>query len=151
MSEDFITWLKGIEEKESTINLIDSFSKYHSKLYLNQVVIFFERLGISFTKTMIQNYVKIGLLMPLHEKRYYIKEHIIMLFFISSLKNILSLEDMKIIFKEIDDIENLYNLFLSTDIESIKYLNIPEHIKKVLFLILYYRNASITKNLINNL
>ena len=148
---NYAEWLNTKYEKESTINMLDSFSKYHSKLYLNQVVVFFERLGIIFTKTMIQNYVKIGLLMPLHEKRYYVKEHIIMLFFIASLKNILSLEEMKTIFSKVEDIEIIYNLCLDNNIQSIETLSIPEHIKKVLFLIIYYKEASLTKNLINNL
>ncbi|MCL1924360.1 MAG: DUF1836 domain-containing protein [Defluviitaleaceae bacterium] len=151
---DFVTWLKI--EKEPIINIMDSFSKYHSKLYLSQVILFFERHNIKFTKTMIQNYVRIGLLNPLSEKRYYVKEHIIMLFFIASLKSILSLDELKILFENIDDLENLYMLFIrlsnSEQIENdINTLDISENLKKTLFLIIYYRTASISKNLINRL
>ncbi|MCL2610148.1 MAG: DUF1836 domain-containing protein [Defluviitaleaceae bacterium] len=150
----FVSWLN--QEKEPLFNIMDSFSKYHSKLHLSQIILFFERHGISFTKTMIQNYVRIGLLPPLYEKRYYVKEHVILLFFIDSLKSILSLEELKLIFVDVDDLENLYEMFVSlsksddiaTDINNFP---ISEKTKKILFLILYYRNASITKNLINNL
>ena len=150
----FISWLNV--EKESLVNIVDSFSKYHSKLHLSQVILFFERNGIFLTKTMIQNYVRIGILPPLYEKRYYIKEHIILLFFINSLKSILSLDELKLIFKNIDDLEIFYEIFIkllksSEMIKDINNLQISEKFKKALFLILYYRKASITKNLINNL
>ena len=77
---------------------ISGLSNYSDKMSLSQVILFFERLGIVFTKTMIQNYVRIGLLTPLINKRYYGKDHIIFLALISSLKEVYSLEEIKSIF-----------------------------------------------------
>ena len=81
-------------------------------------------------------------------------KHIILLFFISSLKHVLSLDDLKLIFKGIHDFEELYNLFLnfsnSTDlISDLNISPISDELKKKLYLIIYYRNASIGKNLFN--
>ena len=91
---------------------------YSDKISLSQVVLFFGRLGVTFTKTMIQNYVRVGLLPPLIEKRYYGKKHIVFLALISSLKDIYSLDEIKSIFgilKNIDDqlVQELYSTYIT--------------------------------------
>lgn len=65
------------------------------ELTISQVVKFFERQGRSFTKTMIQNYVRVGVLPPPIDKRYYTKDHLVLLTLIDSLKAIYSLEEIK--------------------------------------------------------
>ncbi len=65
------------------------------ELTISQVVKFFEKQGKSFTKTMIQNYVRVGVLPPPLEKRYYTRNHLIFLTLIDSLKNVYSLEEIK--------------------------------------------------------
>lgn len=67
------------------------------ELTISQVVKFFEKQGKSFTKTMIQNYVRVGVLPPPLEKRYYTRNHLILLTLIDSLKNVYSLEEIKMI------------------------------------------------------
>ncbi len=67
------------------------------ELTISQVVKFFEKQGKSFTKTMIQNYVRVGVLPPPLEKRYYTRNHLIFLTLIDSLKNVYSLEEIKTI------------------------------------------------------
>jgi DNA-binding transcriptional MerR regulator len=65
------------------------------ELAISQVVKFFERQGRSFTKTMIQNYVRVGVLPPPVDKRYYTRNHLILLTLIDNLKAIYSLEEIK--------------------------------------------------------
>lgn len=65
------------------------------ELAISQVVKFFERQGRNFTKTMIQNYVRVGVLPPPVDKRYYTRNHLIMLTLIDNLKAIYSLEEIK--------------------------------------------------------
>lgn len=75
-----------------------------------------------FTKTMINNYTKLGLLMPPENKKYN-REHMILLTLIYNLKNILSINDIKSLFAPVlndiarrdDDImslEDIYSTFL---------------------------------------
>jgi len=89
------------------------------ELTISQVVKFFERQGRSFTKTMIQNYVRVGVLPPPVDKRYYTKNHLVMLTLIDSLKAIYSLDEIKTVLEPIrnnpdifeDDIINIVNLY----------------------------------------
>jgi DNA-binding transcriptional MerR regulator len=67
------------------------------ELTISQVVKFFEKQGRTFTKTMIQNYVRVGVLPPPIGKRYYTRNHLILLTLIDSLKNAYSLEEIKMI------------------------------------------------------
>lgn len=67
------------------------------ELTISQVVKFFEKQGKTFTKTMIQNYVRVGVLPPPIGKRYYTRDHLVLLTLIDSLKNAYSLEEIKII------------------------------------------------------
>lgn len=84
-----------------------------------------------FTKTMINNYTKLGLLMPPQNKKYN-KEHIILLTLIFNLKNILSINDIKSLFSPVlnnianrdDDImslEEIYSAFL--DLNQVEFDN----------------------------
>ncbi len=83
------------------------------------------------TKTMVGNYTRDGVLMPSKNKKYN-KNHMIMLILIYNLKQILSIEDIKILFTPImkdicntgDDViplEDIYSTLLdikSTEFES---------------------------------
>jgi hypothetical protein len=100
-------------------------------LYMDQVIQLFEN-NLShgkrnnddklLTKTMINNYTKDKLLMPVKNKKYS-REHIILMILIYNLKQSLSIGDIKILFdnlvlnlqgveKPIIDIDSFYNLFL---------------------------------------
>lgn len=100
-------------------------------LYMEQVLVFLDsKLGHLkrgeddkvFTKTMINNYTKAGLLHPPINKKYN-KEHIILLALLYNLKNIFSISDIKSIFTPVlndianraDDIiplEDIYSTYL---------------------------------------
>lgn len=88
--------LKNIEQLKNPLKYIENYSQ---DLPISKVVLFFERQKIFFTKTMIQNYIKIELLPAPKGKRYYKKEHLAMLVLIYKLKNVYSLEEIKIIFR----------------------------------------------------
>lgn len=77
-----------------------------------------------FSKAMINNYTKAGLLNPPDKKKYN-REHIILLLLINQLKNVLSINDIKLLFApilknmdstEVNDniisIEDIYETFL---------------------------------------
>jgi len=73
----------------------DKLKGYSEGMTISQMVVFFERHGISFTKTMIQNYVRVGVLPPPFEGRRYTKKHLLMLYMIDDFKNIFSLDEIK--------------------------------------------------------
>lgn len=88
------------------------------ELTISQVVRFFERQGRSFTKTMIQNYVRVGVLPPPVEKRYYTKNHLVLLTLIDNLKAIYSLEEIKTVLIPIRNNPDLFedDIIKATDV-----------------------------------
>lgn len=100
------------------------------RLYISQIEEFFEKkLGKgtgddedrkTISKTMIQNYIKDGLIMP-PEGKSYNRNHVILLTIIYNLKSILTIKDIRKllspILKAVDDenntskIENIYNSY----------------------------------------
>ncbi|MEG0275754.1 MAG: DUF1836 domain-containing protein [Coprobacillus sp.] len=69
------------------------------------------------TKTMINNYSKEGLLKPIKGKKYS-KDHILQMILIYSLKNTISIQEIKKVLQpyheETEKIEPIYNQFLET-------------------------------------
>ncbi|MFQ7398940.1 MAG: DUF1836 domain-containing protein, partial [Neglectibacter sp.] len=91
-------------------------------LYMDQVIFylgenlrFFERDGQSslLTSSMINNYVKTGVL-PHPEKKKYRREHLAALLAVCMLKQVLSIQDIKTLLAGEELSEELYNLFLTT-------------------------------------
>lgn len=67
------------------------------------------------TKTMINNYTKQGLLMPSNNKKYS-KQHIILMILVYYLKQVLSLDDIKLLFEPIlKDMSNIEDDVISLD------------------------------------
>lgn len=79
----------------NVLNPLENIHNYNDKMTISQVVRFFERQGIYFTKTMIQNYVRQSVIPPPYEKRYYTKIHLLLLVLIDSVKEIYSLEEIR--------------------------------------------------------
>lgn len=88
------------------------------ELTISQVVKFFERQGRSFTKTMIQNYIRVGVLPPPLEKRHYTKNHLVLLALIDELKAIYSLEEIKTVLAPIRNNPDIFDddMIKTTDI-----------------------------------
>ena len=129
----------------TSVNIFKNFENYNDRITISQVVRFFERHNITFTKTMIQNYVRVGILPPPIDRRYYIKNHLILLTVIYNLKEVYSLEEIGNIFKPITndsntfdddilDMGNIYNEYISLYEKSIKDFteSIPTLLNRVL-------------------
>ncbi len=88
------------------------------ELTISQVVKFFERQGRSFTKTMIQNYVRVGVLPPPVDKRYYTKNHLVLLTLIDNLKAIYSLDEIRTVLIPIRNNPDLFedDIIKATDV-----------------------------------
>lgn len=117
----------GIMDRESLMQLanriIDNeqqvkIETLSDELAISQVVKFFERQGRSFTKTMIQNYVRVGVLPPPLEKRHYTKNHLVLLALIDELKAIYSLEEIKTVLLPIRNNPDIFDddMIKTTDI-----------------------------------
>ncbi len=110
-------------------------------LYMEQLISLIESKFIGFkrnaddkifTRTMINNYTKSGLLMPTENKKY-TRDHMILLTLIYNLKNILTINDIKSLFSPVlnniairdDDImslEDIYTTFL--ELNNIEFDNL---------------------------
>lgn len=124
--------MENIEElvkRVNKINNIDLNDIPDIDLYMDQVIQLFDSKleGLKrkeedkiLTKTMINNYVKGKLLMPVKKKKYS-KEHILLVSLIYELKGILSINDIqKLLEPMVEDIENNTN---KLDLEGV-YNNI---------------------------
>ena len=80
------------------LGILDILKGYNDKMTISQAVIFFERQGYSITKTMIQNYIRVYVLPPPVNKRWYTKNHILMILLIDCLKTIYSLDEIRGLF-----------------------------------------------------
>lgn len=76
-------------------NILSDIHQYNQTLTISQVVKFFEKKGIHVTKSMIQNYVRDGLLPPPINKRHYTPKHLTTLALIHYLKNIYEITAIK--------------------------------------------------------
>ena len=61
---------------------------YSQTMSISQVLVFFERQGITITRGMIQNYIREGLLPSPLNKRHYTHKHIAALAMINRLKSV---------------------------------------------------------------
>ena len=115
---------------QQILNRIEDMSQIHSQdipsldLYMDQILTLFDvNLADNkryeddklLTKTMINNYSKEGLLKPIKGKKYS-KEHILQMLLIYSLKNTISIQEIKRVLQpyheKMEDIEPLYNQYL---------------------------------------
>lgn len=112
------------------LNEIENTSDLHSQdipsidLYMDQIMTLFD-VNLTnnkrheddklLTKTMINNYSKEGLLKPIKGKKYS-KDHILQMLMIYSLKNTISIQEIKKVLQpyhdQTDKIEPIYNEFL---------------------------------------
>lgn len=141
-----------LDTQEDIFKNIDKLKEY---LLISNVVDFFSRYNIHFTKNIINNYLKMNILPELYNKKYYSRKHLYFLYFISIYRDLYSLEDTgKLVFlidekigveeyyqlywKIKDDFDNLNNSYTEKGIalsETIK----NEEVKKA-FLVLNFTN-----------
>lgn len=129
--EEFLDFIHN----SSFLNQVELSKIPNINLYMDQALTFMnENLQQSnptdkiLTKSMINNYVKHDLI-PKPENKKYFPQHIIDLIYIFYMKQILSLDDVKTICNSytnnhfnIDDMSNLYDLFLNIEKEEVKKL-----------------------------
>ncbi|MFV0503214.1 MAG: DUF1836 domain-containing protein [Lachnospirales bacterium] len=102
---------------DTQINIFSNIDSYRDTLLVSNVIDFFNKNNIKFTRDTISNYLKLNILPPLDNKKYYNKHHLFFLFFISKYKEIYRLEEIGKILKKIDadiGIEEYYNQYIST-------------------------------------
>lgn len=87
--------LREIRKAISVEHKIIDLHSFNEEMTISQVVKFFEKNGYTFTKTMIQNYIRIGVLPSPVNKRNYTKNHLLLLALIYRLKTVFSLEEIK--------------------------------------------------------
>lgn len=139
MKQDLLTQLFDLINNSDDIQ-IDEIPVYH--LYISQLEEFFDKklnksIGEeddrkTISKTMIQNYIKDGLLMP-PEGKSYNRSHVILLTLIYNLKYILSIRDIRRLLNPIlvdienedsaMEIESLYESYLELKQNSVQNLN----------------------------
>jgi len=76
-------------------DILHDIQQYNSQLTISQVVTFFERKGVTVSKSMIQNHVRDRLLPPPVNKRHYTHKHLAALAVISVLKTVYEMADIK--------------------------------------------------------
>jgi len=118
-------------------NILQDIHQYNAKLTITQMLTLLERKGVSLSKSMVQNYVRDGLLPPPLNKRHYTPQHLATLILISSLKTVYDLCDVKAALQAImteDGISlDTYNEFL----EKVNNLANPSSTTDILTLMLY--------------
>lgn len=87
--------LLGLAKQVADDSQFIQLNTFNDEMTISQVVRFFNKQGRNFTKTMIQNYVRVGVLPPPLDKRYYTKNHLVLLTLIDNLKSIYSLDEIK--------------------------------------------------------
>ena len=92
------------------VDPLNDLHNYSHEMTISQVIKFFQRKGIDFTKTMIQNYVRVGAIDP-PDGRVYRERHMKALVMVELLKPVYSLDEIKIIFKSLD-VNDVYKRFL---------------------------------------
>ena len=100
-------------------NILTNINNYNNEMSISQVIRFFDTFGMSFTKTMIQNYIRVGVLPAPVRKRYYVKSHLMLLAMIYELKEIYSLPEIEMLFESHISLDNenelvaFYNEYLA--------------------------------------
>lgn len=142
--------IKNILNNMNLDNKIELNEMPEIDLYMDQVIQLFESKLSSLkrndeekilTKTMINNYAKGKLLLPIKNKKY-TKEHLIIMAFIYNLKGALSINDIKISLDEItenyseeksNDLRELYSCYLEENMNDIKNFksNVEQKIENI--------------------
>lgn len=112
--ESLLSLANRIVDKDDHVRI----ATLSDELTISQVVKFFEKQGKSFTKTMIQNYVRVGVLPPPVDKRYYTRNHLILLTLIDHLKAIYSLEEIKTVIEPVRNNPEIFDddIIKTTDV-----------------------------------
>ncbi len=96
VSSDKITTDEPVKaEIEVNDEIFNDINNFKDELSISKVIKFFEMKNIAFTKTMIQNYNRVGALPQLHKNRFYTRNHLVYLYYIDLLKSDFTLKEIK--------------------------------------------------------
>lgn len=76
------------------IDVGENYGVFSNRLSISKVIIFFERKNIELNRTTIQNYVRVGILHSLIDKRYYDFSHLIIIYLSHYLKKCFTLKEI---------------------------------------------------------
>lgn len=76
-------------------DILQDIEQYPKHLSISKVITYFERKGVTITRSMIQNYVRDGLLPPPLNKRHYTHKHMVVLAIVSLLKMVYDMTHIK--------------------------------------------------------
>jgi len=134
-------------------NILENIGSYNDEMTVSQVIRFFDGFGMSFTKTMIQNYVRVGVIPAPAQKRYYLKKHIILLAIIYELKEVYSLPEIGNFFEkyiESNDISELVGIYEEFHSFYNKCYNLTLNKKILPLMVQATVNKKIVKNMMDN-
>ncbi|MCL2463003.1 MAG: DUF1836 domain-containing protein [Defluviitaleaceae bacterium] len=91
-----------MDESRLTADPLRNIRSYNDEMTISQVIRYFERQGIFFTKPMIQGYVRAGVIPQPKDKRYYTRPHMVLLALAENLKRGFSAEEIKRLFETLE-------------------------------------------------
>jgi len=77
------------------MNPLADIRQYAPRMTISQVMKFCEKKSIGITRAMIQNYVRIGLMPPPADKRFYTHKHLTLMVLIDRLKTVFEIPEIK--------------------------------------------------------
>jgi len=89
------------------LDILHDIHQYSQNFKISQVITFFERKGVFITRSMIQNYVRDGLLPPPIAKRQYSHKHLAVLALVDALKKVYEMSDIKTVLLPLIDNEGI--------------------------------------------
>ena len=88
-------------------NILQDIHQFNPQLSISNMLKLLERKGVILSKSMVQNYVRDGLLPPPVNKRYYTHKHLAALTLINSLKTVYEMSDIKTVLVPLMDQEGI--------------------------------------------
>ena len=97
--------MNGLSDTGGTVDtdILDRLFGLSDRMTISKAVLFFERHSLPVTRTMIQNYIRVGVLPPPAANRYYTKNHLIMILLIDHMKSVYSLDEIRRILAPVAD------------------------------------------------
>jgi DNA-binding transcriptional MerR regulator len=114
MSTDFTENIERFDaalKRKDVFEPLQGIKSYNSELINSQVVRFFQRGGVAFSKAMIQNYVHAGALPPPKDGRIYLRYHLACLAVIDDLKKAFNLEEITQAIRDFPEEESLFRFY----------------------------------------
>ena len=130
-------------------DILKDIEQYNPQLTISKVIALFERKGLTVTKSMIQNYVRDGILPPPVNKRYYTPKHLAVLVLVNKLKTVYELAYIKAVLTPLMDKEGIPLEIYRQCIQKTEIITLPQCAEDTLALMAY--SVDIQDEVINRL